>query len=181
MPAKQLQPSPPQTADWQQLAADNLRLVHWTLQRYFPYVRTLSAEDQEDIAAEGMVALTAAARGYRPESGQFSTYAVACIRRRMFQLWKMRNTMSRGSGKVQTFALSSYRTVDGEPVLEGRNSLLLRDDPLPDTSDAASDAEVLLRTTALNQDQRTVLAPKPGSSATSSVDPGVSWFPKYRT
>jgi RNA polymerase sigma factor (sigma-70 family) len=58
------------------LAAENVALVFWFIQRHVPDVTRF---DEEDLAQELMFALLRAAERFDPARGAFSTFAVKCI------------------------------------------------------------------------------------------------------
>lgn len=59
----------------QQLIEDNMRLVNFTICRYYPWHK-----DNEDVIQTGMIGLIKAADGWDAERGAFSGYAVRRIR-----------------------------------------------------------------------------------------------------
>ena len=62
----------------QQLVEDNINLVYFVIQRYYPHLIT-----DEDVVQVGMLGLCIAVVDYEPEKGEFSTYACRKIRGRI--------------------------------------------------------------------------------------------------
>jgi RNA polymerase sigma factor (sigma-70 family) len=90
----------------QQLIEDNMKLVYFVIQRYYP-----KHIHNEDIVQIGMVGLCKAAEKYDSEKGQFSTYATKCIRT------EIRAEFRRWSKQIDTLSLNrEYPGIDGEPV-----------------------------------------------------------------
>ena len=57
------------------LIEDNMKLVYFTINKHYPtYI------NDEDVTSEGMVGLCKAAKYYDESKGEFSTYAVMCIK-----------------------------------------------------------------------------------------------------
>lgn len=94
--------------DWHTLVIENERLIHWTvndLKRRYAVLHALRDEDARSIAS---LALTNAARLFRPERGyQFTSYAIRCIRNELF---REANKLLRRNERE--------RVVDDEIVLE---------------------------------------------------------------
>lgn len=68
--------------------------------------------DSEDLIQEGMIALIAAIRTYRPDKASFRTYAERCIRNRLYTLVK---SASKGNKAVVLQTLSLDSSADANP------------------------------------------------------------------
>ena len=67
--------------DRDELVLNNQRLIYHILNRKFAY----DFLDEEDLYAEGCIALLEAAEKYEPSKGAFSTLAYVCILRRLWR------------------------------------------------------------------------------------------------
>lgn len=84
-----------------QLAADNMRLVSYTLDRY--YHNDIRAGEWEDFCSIGYIALCMAAASYRSDSGsEFSPYAVQAIRWSIKREFVDRSRARRSHGPMLT-------------------------------------------------------------------------------
>lgn len=76
------------TDDQRRLAADNVRLVTYTMNRYFP--NSIPPSEWDDFVSIGYIALCRAAMLFNPDVGEFSTYAVNAIRKAIQREFKYR-------------------------------------------------------------------------------------------
>ena len=60
------------------LIEDNMKLVYYVVNKYYP-----TYMHDEDVIQEGMYGLCQAAKNYDPTKTKFSTYAVVCIKNRL--------------------------------------------------------------------------------------------------
>lgn len=81
-------PSERMTDVQRQLAADNVRLVTYTINRYYP--NSIPPAEWDDFVSIGYIALCRAAMLYNPDIGEFSTYAVNAIRKAIQREFKDR-------------------------------------------------------------------------------------------
>jgi RNA polymerase sigma factor (sigma-70 family) len=77
-------------AERDKLVLDNLGLVTFTLYKLKEVTRFAAVLGHQDAIQIGYLVLVRAADLWRPEIGEFSTYAVACIRTSLFQRYKRR-------------------------------------------------------------------------------------------
>lgn len=89
----------------------NEKLVHFTLHRSFPEVA-----DDEDFQQIGRIALWNACRTYDSRHGEFSTYAVVCIKRTVLKELIRQNRKKRKSAAV---SLQAPLDETGSVTLEG--------------------------------------------------------------
>lgn len=157
MATKAKKPKPPITEDWQKLAESSKPLPYWVIDTYFPYVRRLSIEDQREWEAEGLLALTVAARRYAPDSGfAFSTFATTCIQNHFRGYWRSMHTLSRGSGAAVASSLSNLRPESSEEYATAHNSALVVSSGVSDF-EVRSDVKTLLKKAKLTVVERRIL------------------------
>lgn len=126
-------------ADQRQLAAEHMRLVGYTLSRY--YRNDIPAGEWEDFQSIGYIALCKAAASYRPDSGsEFSPYAVQAIRWDVKREFVDRYRARRRHGPMITLGewdeegLTLEAAIpDGSPGVELLTSLSVAMDSLPET------------------------------------------------
>lgn len=99
---------------WWALVEENRKLVWWTINRFFPSIRRLSTEDQEDYVSEGYKILIRVAKTYRTEKGSFSTVAVVSLQRHFYLLFHQRMAQKRGGGTVLTLNLGDHYGPEGD-------------------------------------------------------------------
>lgn len=87
------------TQEENKLVEENLDLVWWTMNRYYP--TTLVTDDREDFYQIGCIGLMNAARNYDPSRDEkFSTFAVPQIRRMLSQEFQYRYRQCRSAATV---------------------------------------------------------------------------------
>ena len=136
----------------------NEKLVHFTLHRSFPEIA-----DDEDFQQIGRIALWNACRTYDSRHGEFSTYAVVCIRRAILKELTRQNTKGR---KGVTLSL--------QHPLEETDGITLEDALCGDTDVCWVDLQGFLD--SLSDQQRRIVASKMAGLSQQEIakDIGVS-------
>ena len=97
------------TTEINRFVEQNKNLVHFVIRKWFK----LRSED-EDLFQEGLIGLWEAAKSYDKTKGQFSTYAVAIIRNKLYNVLRKENCIKRREGNVLFISLNDDNNIENE-------------------------------------------------------------------